>query len=149
MTVSQDAAGLLARPLLAEGPGIRPLFITDAAVSVDAGLEQVGGLGPLPWPGQVERAGSKELAWPPQPDGVKFRGSVVLACGAPSGVEGDTDWETSEEWSLRRRLPQALEAVVFPRVTGSFPLVRCRGGVSAGGTGCRVVSSAEVPGCRR
>ncbi|MFF8981710.1 hypothetical protein ACF08A_33675, partial [Streptomyces cellulosae] len=33
----------------------------------------------------------------------------------------------------------AYEAVVFPRVTGAFPLVRCRCGVSAAGTG--VVSS--------
>lgn len=49
-------------------------------------------------------------------------------------------------------MPQSgpgLEAVVVPRVTGVFPLVRHRAGLSAAGTGGRVVSSVEVPGCRR
>ncbi|MFI6449831.1 DUF4259 domain-containing protein, partial [Kitasatospora sp. NPDC050543] len=37
------------------------------------------------------------------------------------------------------------EAVVFPVVMGAFPLVRLSVGASVAETGCRVVSSVEVP----
>ncbi|MFI6449347.1 AAA family ATPase, partial [Kitasatospora sp. NPDC050543] len=44
-----------------------------------------------------------------------------------------------------RRMLLVLEAVVFPIVTGAFPLVRRSVGASVAETGCRVVSSVEVP----
>ncbi|MEV5457585.1 hypothetical protein AB0L17_04690, partial [Streptomyces cellulosae] len=53
-------------------------------------------------------------------------------------------WQKLKMLILRRQVREFCsglfsEAVVFPRVTGAFPLVRCRCGVSAAGTG--VVSS--------